>query len=449
MSHQIMSQKPNGRPKILFVEDDPSVVLTFQTGLEAEGYSVDAVNSTSDALTRLANENYPIVITDIYLDERTGLDVLRASQDYNPGSAVIMITGQGTMETVMEATERGAFDYIAKPFDLTRLLTAVWRAESFLAEKTGARSKGEPHPETEMVGSSAAMVEVYKLISRAAPTDAPVLIEGESGTGKELVAQLIHKNSKRCDGPFVPVDCGSIAAGIMESELFGSLRGAFTGADRDRLGLIESAKGGTVFLDEIAEVDTGFQLKLLRFLQEKEIRPLGSPQSRKVDVRVVAATNRDLQALVEEGKFRQDLWFRLNVVHVRLPPLRERRSDIPILAQHFLQRFNERYKRNVRLSPSGLKSLEEHSWPGNVRQFQHLLERLTILSPVEVLEGDAVAESLRTLEPRRRPVESLADAEEDQIRKVLVATGGNKTRAAQILHIERKTLYRKLERMKL
>ncbi len=438
----------SGKPKILFVEDDPAVVLTFQTGLEAEGYPVEAVNSTTDALRRLANEDYPIVITDIYLDERTGLDVLRASQDYNPGSAVIMITGQGTMETVMEATQRGAFDYIAKPFDLTRLLAAVGKAESFLAEKTGSQDSGEPYPDTEMVGSSAAMVEVYKLISRAAPTDAPVLIEGESGTGKELVAHLIHKNSKRCDGPFVPVDCGSIAAGIMESELFGSLRGAFTGADRDRLGLIESAKNGTVFLDEIAEVDTGFQLKLLRFLQEKEIRPLGSPKSRKIDVRVVAATNRDLQTLVEEGEFRQDLWFRLNVVHVRLPPLRERRSDIPILAQHFLQRFNERYERHVRLSPSGLKSLEEHAWPGNVRQFQHLLERLTILSPVEVLEGDVVAESLRTLEPRRKPVESLADAEEDQIRKVLAATGGNKTRAAQILHIERKTLYRKLERMK-
>ena len=302
---------------------------------------------------------------------------------------------------------------------------------------------------TEMVGSSAAMVDVYKLISRVAPTDAPVLIEGESGTGKELVSRLIHKNSKRRDGPFVPVDCGSIAAGIMESELFGSLRGAFTGADRDRLGLIESAKSGTVFLDEIAEVDTGFQLKLLRFLQEKEIRPLGSSKSRKIDVRVVAATNRDLNALVEDGEFRQDLWFRLNVVHVRLPPLRERRGDISVLARHFLRRFNERYERQVRLSPSGLKSLEEHAWPGNVRQFQHLLERLTILSPVEVLEGDAVAESLRTLEPRRKPVESLADAEEDQIRKVLAATGGNKTRAAQILHIERKTLYRKLERMKL
>ena len=235
----------------------------------------------------------------------------------------------------------------------------------------------------------------------------------------------------------------------MESELFGSLRGAFTGADRDRKGLIESAKGGTVLLDEIAEVDTGFQLKLLRFLQEKEIRPLGSSVSRRVDVRVVAATNRNLQALVEEGKFRQDLWFRLNVVHIRLPPLRERRSDIGLLANHFLGLFNSRYERNVRLADGGLRALEEHAWPGNVRQLQHVLERLLILSPVEVLEGDAVADALNSLEPRSKPVQSLMDAEEEQIRKVLAATGGNKTRAAQILNIERKTLYRKLERMKL
>ena len=437
------------KPRILFVEDDPSVVTTFVTGLEAEGYPPEAVASTSEALTKLANESYPIVITDIYLDERTGLDVLRAARDYNPGCAVIVITGQGTIETVMEATQGGAFDYLAKPFDISELLRAIRQAESFLSQQGHVPDPFPEAPPTEMVGSSAQMVEVYKTISRAAPTDAPLLVEGESGTGKELVARLIHQNSLRRQGPFVPVDCGSIAPTIMESELFGSLRGAFTGADRDRKGLIESAKGGTVFLDEIAEVDTGFQLKLLRFLQEKEIRPLGSPVSRPVDVRVVAATNRNLQALVEEGKFRQDLWFRLNVVHIRLPPLRERRSDIGLLANHFLRLFNGRYERNVRLSDSGLKALEEHAWPGNVRQLQHVLERLLILSPVEVLEGDAVKDALNSLEPRSKPVQSLMDAEEEQICKVLAATGGNKTRAAQILNIERKTLYRKLERMNL
>lgn len=436
------------RANILFVEDDPAILTTFSAGLEAEGYQVEAVTSSEEALSKLANAAYAIVVTDIYLDERTGIDVLRAARDYNPGCAVIVITGQATMETVMEATEGGAFDYLAKPFDLTRLLDAVRRAESFLSESSHRPDDVAPGPETEMVGSSESMVAVYKTISRAAPTDAPVLIEGESGTGKEMVARLIHKHSTRRGADFVVVDCGSIASGIMESELFGSLRGSFTGADRDRVGLIEAARDGTVFLDEVAEVDTGFQLKLLRFLQEKEIRPLGSAKVRKVDARVVAATNRDLQALVEEGKFRQDLWFRINVVHIRLPPLRERQGDIALLSEHFLRGFNERYGRRVRLAPSGERVLSECAWPGNVRQLQHLLERLVILSRVEVIEAEAAAEALRTLEPRRKPVESLADAGEEQIRRVLAATGGNKTRAAQILNIERKTLYRKLERMK-
>ena len=436
------------KPEVLFVEDDPAVITTFTTGLEAEGYPVEGVSSTSEALQRLANYSYPIVITDIYLDERTGLDVLRAARENNPQCLVIVITGQGTIETVMEATERGAFEYLAKPFDLSRLLEVVRRAERAIETRETTGERPVDVPPTEMVGFSAEMVAVYKTISRAAPTDVPVFLEGESGTGKELVARLIHNNSQRRHGPFVPVDCGSIASGILESELFGSIRGAFTGADRDRSGLFEAAHQGTVFLDEIAEVESGFQLKLLRFLQEKEIRPLGASKPRKVDVRVVAATNRNIQELVEQGKFRQDLWFRLNVVYIRLPPLRERRSDIRPLAEHFLRRFNIQYKRQVWLAAGGLQALEESEWPGNVRQLQHLLERLVILSPVEVIERDAVREALTSLDPRSKPVQSLADAEEEQIRKVLAATGGNKTRAAQILNIERKTLYRKIERMK-
>jgi DNA-binding NtrC family response regulator len=436
------------KPEILFVEDDPAVITIFTAGLEAEGYRIEGVSSTAEALQRLANHSYPIVITDIYIDERTGLDVLRAARENNPDCLVIVITGQGTMETVMEATERGAFEYLAKPFDLSRLLEVVCRAERAIESREKSGEEPIESPPTEMVGFSAPMVEIYKTISRAAPTDVPVFVEGESGTGKELVARLVHNNSRRRHGPFVPVDCGSIASGILESELFGSTRGAFTGADRDRSGLFEAAHQGTVFLDEIAEVDSGFQLKLLRFLQEKEIRPLGSSKPRKVDVRVIAATNRNVQELVEQGKFRQDLWFRLNVVHIRLPALRERRSDIRPLAEHFLKRFNSHYRRQVRLTAGGIQALEECTWPGNVRQLQNLLERLVILSPVELIEGDAVRESLNSLEPRAKPVQSLADAEEEQIRKVLAATGGNKTRAAQILNIERKTLYRKIERMK-
>ena len=437
------------KPRILFVDDDPAILLTFTAGLEAEGYPVDAIDSTREALTRLANEQYSIVVTDIYLDERTGLDVLRAAQDYNPGCAVVVITGQGTMETVMRATQGGAFEYLAKPFDLTRLLETLRKAESFLAESDAKSVEAPEIPPTEMVGFSAPMIDVYKTISRVAPTDAPVLIQGETGSGKELVARLVHKNSERAQGPFVAVDCGSIAPSIMEAELFGAVRGAYTGADRDRAGLFESADDGTVFLDEIGEVEPSFQLKLLRFLQEKEIRPLGSPRSKTLDVRVVAATNRNLQAMVDSGEFREDLWFRLNVVQIRLPPLRERRGDISALCGHFLARFNRQYGRNVRLTPSGLRALEEHEWPGNVRQLQHTLERLVILSPVEAIEAESVNGALVSLDPSDKPVQSLADAEEEQIRKVLAATDGNKTRAAKILNIERKTLYRKLERMKI
>ena len=437
----------NTTPTILFVEDDVALMTTFSTGLDAEGFEVEAVSSTDEALTRLANGAYPIVITDIYIDERSGLDVLRAAQENNPGCAVIVITGQGTMETVMEATRRGAFDYLAKPFDLSRLLDVVRRAERHLKQKDAGPPAPAEVPDTELLGFSAPMVEVYKTISRAAPTDAPVLVEGESGTGKELVARLIHKNSLRAHGPFLAVDCGSIAPTLMESELFGSVRGAFTGAERDRTGLLGSAEGGTIFLDEIAEVEGNFQVRLLRFLQEKEVRPLGSSKTHKVDARVVAATNRDLQALVEEGAFRQDLWFRLNVVHIRLPPLRERRSDIEPLAERFLGRFRAQYGRDVRLSPAAVRALGEYAWPGNVRQLEHLLERLVILGSTATIDVTAVRESLEHLEPRKKAVQSLADAEEEQIRKVLAATGGNKTRAAQILNIERKTLYRKLERM--
>jgi DNA-binding NtrC family response regulator len=431
------------------VDDDDALRTTFTMGLQAEGYAVDSVSSTREALVLLANRVYPLVITDIYLDERTGLDVLKAAKDNNPNCAVIVITGQGTIETVVKATSGGAFEYLAKPFDMTKLLDAVRQAAGSLEAKAGKNAPEVEIPDTEMIGFTAEMVEVYKTISRAAPSDAPVLIQGESGTGKEVVARLIHQNSKRADGPFVAVDCGSIAPTLMESELFGSVRGAFTGAERDRAGLFESADGGTVFLDEIGEVDSSFQLKLLRFLQEKEVRPLGAAKARKLDVRVVAATNRSLQAMVDEGEFRQDLWFRLNVVPIRLPALRERRDDIVHLAGHFLKLFNARYNRKVHLAPSGLRVLQENDWPGNVRQLQHVLERLVILSSIDTLDAAAVGEALSVSEPKERPVQSLADAEEEQIRKVLAATGGNKTRAAQILSIERKTLYRKLERMKI
>jgi transcriptional regulator with PAS, ATPase and Fis domain len=300
-----------------------------------------------------------------------------------------------------------------------------------------------------MIGSSAAMVEIYKTASKVAPTDATVLIEGETGTGKELVARMIHRFSTRANQPFVPVDCASIAPTLLESELFGSLKGAYTGADRDRMGVIESANRGTVLLDEIGDIELNFQFKLLRFLQEREIRPVGAARGKQVDVRVLAATNRDMQKLVEDGKFREDLWFRLNVVRIVIPPLRDRRGDVPLLARFFLNKYNARYQQSARLMESGLKGMQECTWPGNVRQLQHLVERLTILAPNGRIDGEAVQHALAAMEGREEPVETLAEAEVEQIRRVLAATGGNKSRAAQILGIERKTLYRKLERIKL
>jgi DNA-binding NtrC family response regulator len=432
--------------KLLLVEDDPSLQFTIQTALEAHGYEVDAVSTTGEAIDRLGGAAYPIVISDIYIDERTGLDVLDAAKRSDPHSSVILMTGRGTMETVMAATRGGAFDYIAKPFDLDVMIDAVERAEA-------ARASGEDEaeeeelPESETIGTSAAMIEVYKTISRAAPTDATVVIEGETGTGKEVVARMIHRNSgKRANQPFVPVDCGSIAPSLLESELFGAMRGAFTGADRDRVGVFEAANRGTVFLDEIGEIELNFQLALLRFLEGHEIRPVGASRSKEVDVRVIAATNRNLQQMVDEKKFREDLWYRLNTVRITLPPLRERRGDIPLLARFFVNKYAARYHCEVRLTESGLKALQDHTWPGNVRQLQHVIERLVILAGR--VDAESVHQALTTMDSREKPVETLADAEEDQIRRVLAATGGNKSKAAQVLGIERKTLYRKLERMK-
>ncbi len=434
--------------RLLVVEDDNSVRTTITDFLELEGYTVDAVSSTREALERLRTDAYPIVISDIYLDEKTGLDVLESARKNNPNCAVILMTGRGSIETVMKATQGGAFDYIAKPFELDQMLDTVKRAEASVGEHEEEKeSEIDDLPVSDMIGSSAKMIEIYKTISLVAPTNATVLIEGETGTGKEMIARMVHNHSPRANQPFIPVDCGSIAPSLIESELFGALKGAYTGADRDRMGVFEAANNGTVFLDEIGDLELGFQLNLLRFLQEKEVRPLGSARGKKVDVRVVAATNRDLQKMVETGKFREDLWYRLNVVRVILPPLVERRGDVPLLAHYFLRKYNDRYGQQAKLSESGLTVLENYSWPGNVRQLQHMLERLTILAPQGRIDEAAVREAIELTEPRDSASDSLADTEADQIRRVLAATGGNKSKAAKILGIERKTLYRKLERM--
>ena len=432
--------------RLLVVEDDSSVRANIVTCLELEGFAVEAVGSTREALTRLAQEEYPIVLSDIYLDERTGLDVLRAARESNPTCAVILMSGRGSMETVMAATRGGAFDYLAKPFDLDDMIEKIRRAEASLREAGEKQARIDDIPETDMIGSSAGMVAIYKTLAQVAPTEATVLIEGETGTGKELIARMIHRHSRRADRPFVPVDCGSIPPSLLESELFGALKGSFTGADRDRTGVFEAAHTGTIFLDEIGDIDLNFQAKLLRVLQEKEIRPLGASRAKAIDVRVVAATNKNVRQLVEDGKFREDLWFRLDVVKVELPPLRERTGDIPLLVQKFMDRYNERYAREAVVTKSGLNALDSYTWPGNVRQLQHMMERLVILAPQGRIDEAAVRDAIADAEGRDTPAETLEDAKAEQIKKVLAAANGNKSKAAKILGIERKTLYRLIER---
>ena len=437
------------KPAILVVEDDPAVALTVVTLLEAEGYPVRQAASSGEGLELLSASHFPIVISDIYLDHKTGLDILHHARSLNPQCAVILMTGQGSLETVLEATRAGAFDYLAKPFPLDKLLAIVRNAEQLLRQSISAPGNDASPPGTVLVGNSPAIVEVFKFISHVADSDATVLIEGETGTGKELVAKLIHQSGPRRAHRFVVVDCGSLPSSLLETELFGAVRGAYTGADRDRPGLLESADGGTVFFDEIGEIDPAFQLRLLRFLQEREIRPVGSSSSRKVDARVIAASNRDLRNLVADKKFREDLWYRLNVTSVHLSPLRDRTEDIRPLIHHFLESFRNRTGRLMQFTDGALKAAVSYSWPGNVRQLENVLERLSILQRGTLVEEDAFRHALQALDPAKKlqSPEALAQVEEEQIRKVLAATHGNKTRAAEILGIERKTLYRKLEKM--
>lgn len=442
--------KSSVKPSILVVEDDAAISRMYVAWLEAAGYPVQEARSSSEALEYLARSNVPILLCDIYLDERSGVEVLRRARALNPQCAVILMTAKGSLDTVLEATRAGAFDYLAKPFPMDRLLEVIRNAEQ-AAFQDSVPGKGGPRSRPVLIGNSPAIVEVYKFISRVAETDTTVLLEGETGTGKELVARLIHESGPRREQRFVVVDCGALPGTLLEAELFGALRGAYTGADRDRLGLLESADGGTVFLDEIGEIDPAFQLRLLRFLQEREVRPVGSAASRAVDVRVTAASNRDLRRLVAEKRFREDLWYRLQVTSLQLAPLRDRSTDIPLLVEHFLEVARERFGRTLQLSEGARKLAGSYSWPGNVRQLQNAMERLAILHVGTLVDAKAFEETLAALDPSPAEGlsgETLAAAEEEHIRKVLAATQGNKTRAAELLGIERKTLYRKLQKMR-
>ncbi len=439
--------------QILLVEDDPSVRTTISTFLEMEGFAIEAVSNTRDAIQRLSENGYPLVISDIYIDDRTGIDVLMAARKQDPNCSVILMTARGTMETVMAATRNGAFDYLAKPFELDTLLEAVRRA---IASREPAEDEAEPEeiPESEMIGSSAGMVEIYKTVSRVAPTDATVLIEGETGTGKEVVASAIHYQGRRRDKLFVAQNCAAMPENLLESELFGHKRGAFTGADQDKKGLFDIADGGTLFLDEIGEMSIGLQAKLLRVLQESEIRPVGATASKKIDVRIIAATNRSLEKEVEKNTFRQDLFYRLRVFPLRLPPLRERRDDIPLLADHFLRKYTAEMNKPVAgVTPDAMAQLSSYSWPGNIRELENEVQRLVIQCDAEgFITPDLLAPMVRKVEglvgriaPKKGTLKDMIEeVERWLLTEALRDHNGNKTKTAETLGITREGLHKKL-----
>lgn len=437
------------KPAILVIDDDTSITTTISNFLRAKGYSVTVANDSDDALEMIAGNRFPLILSDIYIDRLTGIDILRVARERDPEVCVILMTARGSVSTTVDAEAGGAFDYLAKPFDLKDLLLVI---------EKGSRSRDVPDEATSvediqqyggMIGFAPSMVEVYKRIARSAKSDETVLILGESGVGKELVAKAIHDNSARSKSPFVAVDSGAVAGSLWEAEVFGALKGAYTGADRDRAGIIESARGGSVFFDEIGEIPHEFQAKLLRFLQEKEFRPVGAGAPRKADVRVMAATNRNLDQMVLTGNFREDLLYRLNVLRIEVPPLRDRRADIPFLVKRFLDDACENSDKRSWFEADASKLLAEFDWPGNVRQLQSLVRRLVAMESAGAISAVVVQRELAQNQcgESEEEITELDAVERQHIMKVLKQADGNKTKAAEILGIQRRTLYKKLARM--
>jgi DNA-binding NtrC family response regulator len=438
--------------RVLVVDDDQSSRDLLSRILSGAGHRVTAVADGREAIAALdAGEPPDVVISDIRMSEVDGLQVTDAYRARAPDTPVILVTAFGNIDGAVDAIRRGAADYISKPYDVDAIQLVVARAlkQRELAAENRSLRRGlrEKYRLENVVGRSEAMLQVYKTAARVASTDATVLIQGESGTGKELVARAIHAASPRAAGPFVAVDCGAIAEGVLESELFGHARGAFTGAQQARRGLFEEAQGGTLFLDEIGDVGPNLQARLLRALQEGTVRRVGTNEPIAVDVRVVAASNRDLEAAVKGASFRADLYYRLAVVTIRIPPLRERREDIPLLAEHFAHKHGR--SEGSAISPAARDLLVAYDWPGNVRELENVVARALALNPSGVIMPEDLPEAVhgeRPPAPARGPDVSdrptLEELERRYAAQVLQETGGNKTRAAEVLGIDRKTLYR-------
>ncbi len=440
------------RERILVVDDAPDTLELLHRNLKSQGHQVFTASSVAEAIRILEATPTDLVITDLKMPGVSGLDLIRHVRENYENTEVMMITGYASIEGAVEAVKTGAEEYLAKPFTDEELFSAVNRA----IRKLHIRRAGKPSPLKKfppphgLIGESEALQKVFKTIAKTAATSATVLINGESGTGKELVARAIHYTSPRASAPFVPVNCGGIPEGLLESELFGFVKGAFTGATESRSGFFQTADGGTIFLDEISETSLAMQVKLLRVFEDKKVCMIGSRSARKVDVRILAATNKDLLSLVHKGIFREDLYYRLNVITIDIPSLRERGNDILLLTNHFAKKFAKEFdKLKPRFSDKALQVLKNYYWPGNVRELQNVIQRLVVMTEGDIIDVPDLPSLMRFSALRGTGFNrTLAEIEAKYINNVLSSLNGNKTRAAEILGIDRKTLREKLKKVK-
>ncbi len=453
----------HNKANILVIDDDLGILQALQEILEAEAYSVVTAVDGESGLKQLHEQAFDLTLTDLSMPGLGGMEVLQYLTQHQPDCPCVIITGYGTISSAVAAMRQGAYSYLAKPVDASELRLVVARAlEHHYLKRENIQLKKQLHQRygfANMVGQSAAITRVFDLIRKVADTDSTVLVQGESGTGKELIAHAIHYNSSRRDGPLIPVNCAAIPEELLESELFGHERGAFTHALRTRLGRFEQADGGTIFLDEISEMSPGLQVKILRVLQDHAFERIGGVKTIRVNIRVIAATNKDLEALVAENHFREDLFYRLNVIPIMVPPLRERTSDIPLLVQHFLTEFSRKRKRpRKRFSPGVMDLLLQHAWPGNVRELENLVERLVILTEGEVIEvadlpekfqagSKAVPVTLEELPAGGTDLNAAVQSlERHLILQALEQSEWVKSRAARLLNLNRTTLLEKMKK---
>lgn len=442
--------------RILVVDDDLEMCGLLSDVLSGEGFSVITTGDSLEAAKILKKEEFDLIVTDLKMKGLKGLDLLEEAKRVATLTPVIIITAFGTIESAIKAMKMGAYDYITKPFQMDEIVLTVKKAlENRLLKKEIIRLRKEVESRYDfhhLIGKSPSMQKIYDLIERISDTSSNVLITGESGTGKELVAKAIHYNGVRKEGPFVAINCAAIPETLLESELFGYKKGAFTDAKSDKKGLIFEANEGTLFLDEITEMPLTLQAKLLRVIEEREVRPLGETNSYPIDVRIISTSNRDIGSSIQQGRFREDLYYRLKVIDIEMPPLRERREDIPILVQHFIHKFGKELKRSVSgISEGALKILVSYSWPGNVRELENVIQRAMTLSQHEVILPDDLPASIiqktdeKLFEKALKEKFTLDQLEKEYIKRVLIEMGGNKSKAAERLGLDRKTLYRKLQ----